>query len=151
MRNDTTSGRLDMTGGRRDTTGGRCDTTGGRRDTTGGRCDTIAGRRDTTGGRCDTTGGRRQAGGDRRACTTVQRVAVRTLTLAGRGGLPEMGLHVGCSPLDPPDSDRVRSLGRSYSSIDMDRRRAALRTWCMGTADTASAARQMFVLFNVAC
>lgn len=58
----------------------------------------------------------------------------KELTLGADGGLPEMGLHV-WSP-DPPDMERVRNFGRSYSSIDIERRRAAFWTCCMGTEET---------------
>ena len=54
-------------------------------------------------------------------------------SLGGTGGLPEIGLTV--SP-EPPDIDRVRSLGRSYSSMDIDLSRAALLTCCIGTEET---------------
>ena len=49
------------------------------------------------------------------------------------GGLHDIGLIVP----EPPDMERDRSLGWSYSSIDMERMRRGIRvTWCIGTADT---------------
>ena len=51
------------------------------------------------------------------------------------GGLEERGLMVS----EPPDMERDRSFGLSYSSIESERmRRGILVTCCIGTADTAS-------------
>ena len=51
------------------------------------------------------------------------------------GGLEERGLMVS----EPPDMERDRSFGLSYSSIESERmRRGILVTCCMGTPDTES-------------
>ena len=48
------------------------------------------------------------------------------------GGLADSGL---VAP-EPPDMERVRSLGWSYSSMDMERNRGGRLMWCIGTEDT---------------
>ena len=62
------------------------------------------------------------------------------------GGLEDMGLMVS----EPPDMERERSLGLSYSSIDMERRRRGIRvTCCIGTADTETVGHTVNTHFMV--